>query len=131
MKWTDAYRTGIPQLDEQHRMLFQMSEDFQVALEAGEGEPVYDEFLTSLTLHVLAHFGLEEACMFRHSCPVWQLNQSSHQMFTASLRKLRERYDRDGFSAEEAAAAMRMVDSWLHGHIGKIDVQLRPLVEGA
>lgn len=129
MKWTEAYRTGVPALDAQHKMLFQMSEDFQAVIAEGAGEGSYGEFLRSLRLFVRAHFGAEENCMLRLHCRAYEHNSRAHEGFSNSIAKLEARFERDGFSPVDAQAALEMVDRWLVDHIGRIDVQLLPLVE--
>ena len=69
MKWSDEFAIGIEQIDTQHKMLFQMAEDFSIALVEARGENVYGELLRSMTLYAQAHFGFEESCMARHRCP--------------------------------------------------------------
>ncbi|MCA9764339.1 MAG: bacteriohemerythrin [Gemmatimonadetes bacterium] len=129
MKWTEAYRTGIPELDAQHRTLFQMSEDFQATIAEGRGARSYGEFLASLRLYVKAHFGIEEDCMFRHRCPAYAANRRAHAGFSLALADLEARFQRDGYSATAAQGAMELVDQWLHDHVRRIDAQLRPLAE--
>ena len=33
MKWSDQYATGIDHIDDQHKMIFKMAEDFRAALD--------------------------------------------------------------------------------------------------
>ncbi len=87
MKWTEAYRTGFPALDEQHKMLFQMSEDFQAVIAEGVGERSYGEFLHSLRLFVRAHLGAEESCMLRFHCPAFDVNKRAHTWFSGSVEE--------------------------------------------
>jgi len=35
MKWSDDYATGIERIDEQHKTIFRMAEDFGAALATG------------------------------------------------------------------------------------------------
>jgi hemerythrin len=48
VKWSAQYVTGVTALDEQHKMLFKMSEDYREALDQGHGERVFGLLLASL-----------------------------------------------------------------------------------
>jgi hemerythrin len=130
MEWSEAYSTGVPELDVQHEQLFAMVKVLEDALEAGDGSRAYGEFLRLLTRHVESHFGAEEACMRRHQCPVWQLNQSAHAMFTANLRRMEERHAAEGYSEEAARGTVALMHRWLQEHIARIDVQLKAAAAG-
>ena len=41
MKWKEEYATGLKTIDDQHRMIFKMSEDFRSSLDEGGGANVY------------------------------------------------------------------------------------------
>ena len=69
MKWSVQYATGITELDEQHKMLFKMSEDYREALDKGHGDRVFGVLLASLDQYAIGHFGREEHCTYRYQCP--------------------------------------------------------------
>lgn len=129
LKWNDDYRTGFEEIDEQHKLLFQMSDDYQIALNAGEGEASYGLLLTAMQLYIRVHFAAEEKCMFRHKCPAGPANKAAHLMFTSNFKDKRAAFDRDGFSEADARATMTFLDKWLAEHIAQIDTKLRPYAE--
>ena len=92
MKWSDSYATGIPRIDEQHKMIFQFAGDFRDALEEGRGEGVYGTLLKSLGLYIRTHFGFEEQCMERFRCPVAALNKEAHAQVAESFATFEARY---------------------------------------
>ena len=129
MKWSDRYATGVKALDEQHKMLFQMSEDFRATLNEGRGERGYGLLLESLDEYARAHFMLEEQCMHRYRCPAAQMNREAHATFVEAMSGFRKRYAVNGFNPADALQLVQYVDDWLANHIGRIDVQLKPCVE--
>ena len=131
MKWSEWYATGIRHLDEQHKMLFKMSEDYRVALDEERGERLYVSMLESLTAYASAHFGIEQDCMFRYQCPAAEANEKAHLQFIEVLDWFRRRHAERGFNAAEAERLVTFIDEWLANHIGRIDVQLKPCVEGS
>jgi len=131
MKWSPAWSTGITLIDEQHQMLFKMSEDYQSALEAGTGQHVYAGLLTSLELYVGTHFRYEEGCMARLVCPAAARNIEAHAHFSETLARFRRRHSETGFVREDAITLMHNIDDWLVKHICSIDVQMKKLVDPA
>lgn len=67
--------------------------------------------------------------MLRLHCAAFDVNKRAHEGFSKAIAELEARFERDGFSAIDAQAALEMVDRWLVEHIGRIDVQMLPLVE--
>ena len=130
MRWSDEYATGIERIDDQHKMIFQMSEDFRAALDEGHGERVYEDLLQSLERYVRNHFGFEEGCMERCRCPVAEGNKKAHTSFIEFLAGFKQRYGTRGFDRTDARGLVDGIDDWLANHIARIDVQLRGLVEG-
>lgn len=128
MKWKDAYATGVPEVDRQHRSLFAFSEEFREALENGFGEKTYDLFLEFLGTYAEMHFDFEEACMLAHVCPVADRNRKEHVSFSRMIAEEEAAYRSHGFDRERALELTRKIDSWLDSHICRIDVQLKDCV---
>jgi hemerythrin-like metal-binding protein len=131
VKWSERFATGIQRLDEQHQMLFKMSEDYRAALDEKRGERLYGLLLESLSAYAVAHFGMEQQCMYRYQCPAAEANGTAHLQFLEVLGWFRRRYTENGFDNVEAQRLLEFVDEWLANHIGRIDVQLKPCVEKA
>ncbi|MEO5800495.1 MAG: hemerythrin family protein [Gemmatimonadales bacterium] len=129
MQWREDYATGIAKIDDQHRMIFKMAEDYREALNDGQGASIYSEFLESLDLYAQGHFGFEEDCMLRHHCPAGRQNIAAHQGFVTVLDRFRQGFADDGFSQGVAFELVNTIDLWLAQHICGIDVQLKRFVE--
>lgn len=125
MKWSDDYATGVARVDDQHRMIFKMADDFRDALDEARGEVVYGAFLRSLDLYVRTHFGFEDGCMNRVHWPSAQTNREAHAKFVEVLAAFRQRYAANGFDRADARSLVDTIDRWLADHICGIDVQLK------
>lgn len=125
MKWKDEYATGVPRIDEQHKMLFVMIDDFAAAFSDGVGARVYGGLLDSLDLYVRTHFAFEERCMTECKCPAAGRNAAAHARFIEVVNDFTTRFKTFEYRSEDAAELMAIVDKWLTGHILGIDVQLR------
>ena len=128
MIWSDDYATGIQHIDDQHKMLFQMANDFRSALEVGEGKGVYPGFLDSLNLYCRSHFGIEEQCMDEYCCPMAQENKKDHERFLEVLSGFQQRYAASGFNRTDAWELTDVMSQWLVDHIVHIDLQLKQCV---
>ncbi len=127
MRWSDQYATGVARLDEQHKMIFKMAEDFRECLDVGQGG-TYDMVLDIMDSYCRHHFGFEERCMEEHRCPVAQENKEAHGKFVEVLSDFRQRYERTGYDPVDARKFVDAVDRWLSEHICRIDVHLRQCV---
>lgn len=129
MKWSDAYATGISHIDDQHRMIFQMAEDYRTSVEAGEGRTVYGLFLEFLDRYIRSHFEFEEQCMAQYHCPAAARNKAAHAELIEVVADYRKRYQAEGFQPQQARSLVDTIDGWLASHICGIDVQLKDFVQ--
>jgi len=128
VKWREDYATGIDQIDRDHQMIFQMSEDFRAALDAGRGADVYSIMLDNLDLFCRGHFGFEERCMAEYRCPVAQINKAAHEKFVQTLSGFRQSFATYGYDRTDALRLVDTTDQWLNDHICKVDIHLKRCV---
>jgi hemerythrin len=129
LKWKDEYATDVEKIDNQHKMIFKMSEDFRGALDDGAGGAVYAGLLESLQIYCEGHFGFEEKCMDNYHCPVANENKAAHALFLTVLNQFAERYGKAGFQRTDAFELIDLIDSWLSEHICRIDIHLKNCVK--
>jgi hemerythrin-like metal-binding protein len=128
MKWRDDYATGVQRIDEDHKMIFKMVEDFRAALDVERGDAVYSVLLETLTLYCRGHFSFEERCMDEYRCPVAEKNKEAHESFLENLSEFQERYAANGFDHTDARRLVDIADQWLDDHICRIDIHLKRCV---
>ncbi len=125
MEWSDRFSTGNEQIDTQHKLIFQLADDFRSALDEGRGVAVFGSLLDSLDLYVRMHFSVEEGCMHRANCPVATENKEAHVGFMSLLATFREHFAEHGYHESQARRLVNTIDNWLVSHICRIDVRLR------
>jgi len=125
MRWSEEYATGIERVDEQHKTIFQMADDFRAALEEGGGKQTYGLLLDFLDRYCRSHFRFEERCMDDYQCPMAQKNKEDHERFVDVLSGFRQRYAVNGFDHAEACTLMDTIDRWLAEHICGVDMHLK------
>lgn len=123
--WDEAYSTGFPEIDDQHKKLFQVINRLGKRIKEGKGEEELEPILIFLEEYAKIHFGYEEECMAAHKCPVAQENKNAHQRFVAGYHSYRERYHRLGASRELVEDIHKECERWLTNHIGRIDTHLK------
>ncbi|MDH3207971.1 MAG: hemerythrin domain-containing protein [Gemmatimonadota bacterium] len=127
MRWSEQYATGIARLDDQHKMIFKMADDFRASLDEGEGG-TYGILLDILDAYCRRHFGFEEHCMEEYRCPVARRNREAHTGFVEVLSGFRQRYELNGYDPIESRNLVDTVDRWLSEHICRLDVHLKQCV---
>jgi hemerythrin len=128
MKWSDDYATGIQRIDDQHKWIFRVADDFRSALEEGQGEKTYGVLLGFLEGYVRAHFGFEERCMEEYHCPAARANRQAHAEFTDTLDDFSRRYAGGGYRDQDAREMVDTLERWFLSHIAHVDVRLRESV---
>ncbi len=129
MQWSDACATGIPRIDEQHRLIFETADEYRMVLDGGQGARSYERLLELLERYIHAHLGFEERCMEEYKSPAAAANREAHRRFDAVIAGLRRLYGASGFRAQDACDLLDNLDAWFAQHIARIDVQLRGYVE--
>ena len=128
LTWNDAFATGVADLDEQHKRLFEVINEFDAAIQRGEGEVKLGKTMEFLGHYAKIHFNFEEICMAKYRCPVASRNKEAHASFMESYKKYRERLTREGCTAGLLREVHRMCEDWLVNHICKIDTHLKGCV---
>jgi hemerythrin len=128
LEWSDEYCTGIAKVDDQHKKLFQMVNEFEKDIREGKGERAYRAALVFLSGYVKNHFGFEEKCMEEHRCPMAETNHNAHQKFLATFKSFEEKLGKEGFTWENLRDLHTTVEDWLVSHICKVDVHLKSCV---
>ena len=129
MTWPIQLATGIERVDQQHQMLFQVTDDDAASLNAGHGERVYGQWLSALDQYARGHFGFEEQCMHRNVVRRRRI-RSEHAEFLETLSRFRAHFAAVGFVQVHAHALVDFLNHWLVTHIGRVDVMRKACVNG-
>ncbi len=129
LKWKEEYATGNRTIDDQHKALFNMVNDYNFALDDGDGERTYGVLLEFLDGYCRTHFNFEEECMEEHCCPTAQQNKDEHEALLVALSGYQQRYKTNGFSDTDARKLVMTLDGWLIEHICGVDIHLRNCME--
>lgn len=122
--WTKDCSVGHPQVDDQHRKLFDAANRLFDAMKAGQGGEVVGPLISFLADYVDKHFKAEEALMASSGYQDTWRHQGEHQAFVETFQKLAAQYEREGADPVLSIQLQRTVSDWLMDHILKSDRRL-------
>jgi hemerythrin-like metal-binding protein len=67
LAWKESYSVGINQIDEQHKVLFQMLNKLYDAMKEGKGKAVLVNLLSELFEYTKYHFKTEEDIITKYN----------------------------------------------------------------
>lgn len=121
-EWSDAYRIGIAEIDEQHQGFFDAAHRLYDAIVDFKGKEVVAEVVAFMRGYAERHFKTEEAFMRRHAYPGLDAHMKEHVAFFLRLEELEQDLTLIGPSQGLADRALDITQDWLIDHIADEDV---------
>ena len=117
--WHARYAVGIPEVDDQHRFLVGLVDEFYAAMQAGKGRPLVRELLVRLADYTQYHFATEERLMEEHEYPGRKGHLREHDELRRKVAALLE----EAASSDVAISAKVgiFLRDWLRRHIAETD----------
>ena len=115
MKWDEQYAVQIRLMDDQHKRLFSMIDQFYLALQQHETQRAMSELLSGLTDYSLYHFHAEERMMSLNNYPLYAAHKNMHEKFMMTVQEFRERFDSGKLLIPVEVA--QFIKQWLSNHI--------------
>lgn len=121
--FTQKYMTGIPQIDEEHKKLFDIIGDAYMLVESHEVENKYDDIMSLLDRleeYTQYHFAHEEEYMEKTKYPQLDVQRRAHAAF---LERLEEKDLGEGAEDQQQylEELMDFLFGWLSNHILRMD----------
>jgi hemerythrin len=115
IEWTQKHSVAVPEMDDQHRRLFALTNELHDAMRAGQGRAKLSSALDQLTNYTMQHFAAEEQWMKRISYPQLGDHIVEHRRLMQQVEDLRRRLaDGDSVLTLEVMDFLR---GWLNNHI--------------
>jgi hemerythrin len=124
MIWSDSYSVGVPELDQQHKVLFEIINcvaDFGASSSAARSESFHN-ILNSLFAYVHKHFAEEQAYLRKIQYPEYEDHVAQHESFLNDLDSLSNRAMDENLDSIEL---YRFLSDWLSEHVLELDQQYR------
>jgi len=123
--WSDEMHVGVAAIDEQHRSLVMLANEFQEALSTGHGREKIAQVFDRLLDYTVEHFKDEEKLMRKHGYPGADQQVLEHRAFTTDVMALNK--DKRYVFPENVGD---FLNSWLSAHIMGIDKELGRFLNG-
>lgn len=126
VQWSEAYATGVQDIDDQHKDLFEYIDQLEGCINEGtfEGSQI-EIILNFLQMFCSTHFCLEEGCMRQRACPVQEKNKVAHEKFLTYFKDFRKKYELSDQKEKLVRNLHEVLLKWLVQHIIKIDMHVK------
>lgn len=116
MEWSDEeYSVGIPEIDEQHKMLFNLVNTIHAAIYEHKGTAACVGVLEELADYTRVHFALEENLMQQGHFPGFLAHRELHHALVNEVVALLEQIHAG--QAKISFQLLHFLRSWLKQHI--------------
>lgn len=113
--WTDALSVGWQELDEQHKVLFDILHELHDAINANAGATACNIILEQLVEHTRTHFLMEESLMRLLSYPDFDAHRVQHGNLLKQVAKVQARLEKYGFAV--SFELLHFLKAWLVNHV--------------
>jgi hemerythrin len=121
IQWTDDLATGVAEIDDQHKELFERIDRLFRACNQAQGRLEIGKTVAFLEEYVDTHFTAEEEIMQERSYPDYDAHKAQHAYFRNNLLAIRQQLDEEGPGVHIVILTNRLVVDWLRNHIRKLD----------
>jgi len=125
LEWKEHFSTQDDQVDDQHKKLFKLVNDFEQQVRDDQARSGYREVLEFLGDYAKVHFADEERIMEEKKCSIAQENKEAHDQFLNAYSGFVNRFQTEGYSEPLANELLKTTQDWLVKHICGVDVRLR------
>lgn len=122
--WDPSLETGDAAIDDDHRHIYALANQFVDALRHDRGVEVLNQTLDALKSHAESHFRREEQEMTELRFPETELHLRHHDQMLFMLHTFLTRKsaaDTAEICQQLAEDALRFLDDWIHLHVEHFD----------
>lgn len=124
ISWSDDLAIGIPDIDQQHRAIFEQMARLEENLEKDCASEVSAEVVDFLAEYVVEHFSTEEKLMKEIGYPEYSYHKSEHATFLDKFYQIRSLLNQNDKLAKYYLHSV--MANWLTHHIANEDQKLSP-----
>jgi hemerythrin len=118
--WKDCYSVGVPELDAQHRHVFEMINELAYSMRKGQGGAAIQPTLTRLTEHLRTHIESEEELMRRTGYPDLAAHQEEHRVYLLRVREFKTNLGKEG--NEDTISLLNILRDMILDHMLRVDL---------
>ncbi len=122
--WKDNLATGINEIDNQHKELFDRINKLFQACHSGQGTKEVINVMSFLENYVIEHFSCEEKLQLKSNFPNYAEHKKQHEEFKAEITNLKQELSAGADSTSFVIKINNLIVNWLLNHIKKSDKEL-------
>jgi len=121
-EWNDSFLTGIGEIDEQHRRLVALIDEFYGTMQTTAPQAAMVRLLRGVLEYTRTHFATEEGWMRKYSYPGLDAQIAQHAHFVEKVQNITDRFIRGELVLSlELTGFLR---DWLSQHILGTDQEM-------
>lgn len=122
IKWSADLATGVAEIDNQHKEIFDRFGRLSTACGEGRGKEEVLQLLLFLEEYVKEHFAAEERLQMKHAYPDYAEHRAEHTRFMSDVGRLSRELRADGATLPLVIMTNKTLSSWLLQHITRTDM---------
>lgn len=123
IQWSEEYTIGIDYIDQDHKKLVHLLNQFSIAYDYAQCEDFEREALEDLVSYTRYHFKREEKLMADYNYPGLVEHQKEHQAMIDTVNDYVKIYNKEGHDSLKQVT--NLLTFWLINHIQESDKQYR------
>lgn len=123
LEWKDSYRTGIDEVDHEHRELIELINRLHERLSQPEAPITVPAFFGDLNKAITAHFALEERNMRERGYDQLREHKTEHERLLDEIRDIMDAYEAMP-AADRTGVLAQTLDDWFSIHFRTHDSRL-------
>lgn len=127
VEWRDDFRTGIADVDFEHREIIKLINDAHERIKEGAPDEEIEAFLGEVYAGIAGHFALEESIMRERAYDQYDAHKEDHERLLDVLRDIMESFSAGAFDSMSEDLGRRLED-WFVQHFKSQDSRLHRMV---
>jgi hemerythrin len=127
IKWSEEYSIGIDYIDNDHKKLLHLLNQFSIAFDYAQCEEFERDALTELVSYTRYHFRREEKLMEDYNYPQLAEHKEEHQAMIDTVEGYVKIYNKEGHNSLKQVT--NLLEFWLINHIKESDKQYRDYLQ--
>lgn len=128
LQWKEDYSVGIKVLDDDHKKLINLLNQFKTAYDYHTSDDFEQQALKSLIDYTKFHFKREEELLQLHNYPDYEEHKKQHELMIAEVESFIDKYNQQGHEALDEVSDF--LTAWLVNHINGTDKQYSGFLNG-
>ncbi len=119
IKWTEELSVNIPSIDEQHKKLVDLINDFYKNIATQSSKEIIFELIKALKEYTVFHFSTEEKYMKQYNYPAYLKHKQEHDYFVNKVIDFEDRYKKGKLIL--TLEITNFIKKWVSNHICNTD----------